>query len=289
MSAKLKLEFSILFALFFSLSSCQPRNLVAPAPVIDDPACKKTYSDLFSPDHLDFRIVFGYKDARPARYVGDRYERAYFVQTLLQFGFKRSKENESEFVYYLTGLDGHAKEVKLQVVNGSVGPDDDENRKDPFQAWQSHRAETTFLDGLQNADLVFYYGHSRAGGGPDFSPPLLDRNHHVNYGWYQKHHPGLDKMILALRKMKRAENTIGLYSCISGRLFSKKLQQANPKIHLLVSKTLLYYSDALNGMMETLQDILEMKCQKDFHPFGTEPVHFFKAGELTTTARGTGT
>src|SRR5690606_18334478 len=42
-------------------------------------ACHRAYARLYKNDIVDMRLVFGYKDARPARFVADRYERAAIV------------------------------------------------------------------------------------------------------------------------------------------------------------------------------------------------------------------
>jgi hypothetical protein len=242
-----------------------------------DSSCKDTYAKFFEKDQLDFRIVFGYKDARPARLVGDRYERAYVIQKLLDYGFTRSPENAEKLVYQRLGVDVRPKKIILTLVASSVGPDDNENRRDPFQKWSSQHAEETFLNGLNGADLVFYYGHSRDGGGPDFMPPKLTRDNHTDYQWYKKNKPGVKKMVAALGKSATGPKVIGLYSCVSDRWFTHTLHQLKPKMALMVSHSLLYYIDALNGMIETLKSLLEMKCQANFHPPGTEAVNFFEA------------
>jgi hypothetical protein len=269
--------------LIFVLSDCHSSSPIRQTIKNDSKElhCQETYSKFYQKDTLDFRIVFGYKDARPARYVGDRYEAAYFIQKLLDYGFVRSKKNEEEFFYHVKGPDQKEKEIKLLVVSSSAGPDDDENRKDPFQKWKSAHAEDIFLTGLKRADLVFYYGHSRDGGGPDFSYPKLTENHHVDYGWYLRNKPGLQKMKLALRESRPESCAIGLYSCVSDRLFSGALREVKPNISLMTSNALLYYMDALTGMMDTLTDILEMKCQPDFKPAGTQVANFF-VGELNS-------
>jgi hypothetical protein len=63
---------------------------------------------------------------------------------------------------------------------------------------------------------------------------------------------------------------------VSDKLFTKSLQKVNPNISLMTSHVLLYYNDALDGMFEALSAIIKMKCQQDFHPTGTDIIHFFK-------------
>jgi hypothetical protein len=272
--------FTLVIVLFFSARFAiihSPRLHALPPAQFSDSQCKETYAKFYEKDQLDFRIVFGYKDARPARLVGDRYERAYLMQKLLDYGFTRSLDNAEVLLYQRLGVDGRPKKIRLTLVASSVGPDDNENRRDPFQKWSSAHAEETFLNGLHGADLVFYYGHSRDGGGPDFTPPRLTRDGHTDYLWYKKNKPGVKKMVAALEKSTTGPQVLGLYSCVSDRWFTHILHQLKPNMALMVSHSLLYYIDALNGMLETLKSLLEMKCQADFHPPGTKAVNFFEA------------
>jgi hypothetical protein len=264
---------------FFLWTACAPVHLDtvvrSQKQVPANSACQKTYSQFFEKDLLDFRVVFGYKDARPTRFVGDRYERAYFIEKLLKFGFKRDPENELLFHYELKMPDGKSKIIRLKVIASSAGPDDDENRKDPHQKWMSEQGEGLFLSGLREADLVFYYGHSRDGGGPDFTPPKLRTGNHTDYDWYVRNKPGLKKMISALKRSSKPTSIIGLFSCVSDRLFNDEIRKASPHTAILGSHALLYYSDAIDGMMESLSDLLEQKCQQEFHPAGIEVFHLF--------------
>ena len=53
-------------------------------PKLEGASCRNAYLKLYGRRSIDVRILFGYKDARPARFVGDRYERALFVADLLK-------------------------------------------------------------------------------------------------------------------------------------------------------------------------------------------------------------
>jgi hypothetical protein len=265
-----------LFFFAISITAVPAATLATNAVSPKNAICTRTYAHFFDKDVLDFRIVFGYKDARPARFVGDRYERAYFVEKLKKFGFHRIESDERLFRYEFTGLDGKKKTINLLVDASSVGPDDEQNRNDPYQKVKSEKASDLFLTGLRDADLVFYYGHSRDGGGPDFTPPKLLASSHTNYAWYQHHRPGLNAMLKALKAAPRDPKLLGLYSCVSDEHFAKALLDLKPDLALAVNHSLLYYNDAIDGMMETLSSLLTMKCQEDFRPTGTELIHFFK-------------
>lgn len=130
-------------------------------------ACFQTYEELLKDGVLDVRVAFGYKDARPARYVGDRYERAILVEYLLgecregffACGFDRDAHDADLFYKKIRAANGSKVLVRVQVVASSVGPDDEENReRDAAQFQQSAYAKSVFLDGLKVLMLSFTTG-----------------------------------------------------------------------------------------------------------------------------------
>jgi hypothetical protein len=220
-------------------------------------------------------MVFGYKDARPARFVDDRYEQAIFVQRLLKSceggrqdcGFKLDRDREApleRLTKTINGPTGDPERVVLTVVHSSVGPDDETNRANPFQKWQSAQAQEQFEFALKNADVVFYNGHSRVGGGPDFFPPKLGRNEHVDYVWYKTHAKSRLAMERLLHESQASPlKVLGLFSCASDRLFANKSQDAKPGLGLISSVELIYFSDAIENSLAALSGLLEMKCRPE--------------------------
>ncbi len=241
-----------------------------PAPRFLSPSCQKAYLDLFKNSEADIRVVFGYKDARPARFVADRYEKMIFVQRAIQdcqkgeqlCEFVRDPFDMNLFSKKITGPDGHPKRVRLHIVDSSAGPDDEENRRNPFQKWKSAVARTSFLEGLTQAQIVLYNGHSRAGGGPDFSPAVLRRDQHVAYAQYKQNPTGLKEMMKALDPTSPLV-LLGIFSCASDKLFSDQIKNKKEKLGLITSEKLLYFSDALESLGNSLAAILEMKCQPE--------------------------
>ena len=151
--------------------------------------------------NFDVRVFFGYKDTRPARFVADRYEAAVFSEILTMScangredcDFKKVDTDHYEGILLTKAINSHNKKqttVNVRIWTSSVGADDSENRKNPFQKWRSEYVKDQFIHALKKADVIFYNGHSRAGGGPDFSAPLLTSKNHVNYLNYQKNKPG---------------------------------------------------------------------------------------------------
>jgi hypothetical protein len=232
------------------------------------PQCAAMEKSLYARDTLKVRMVFGYKDARPARFVGDRHERLAFIEKIMapcasdsdtRCGFVRSHDNADLFLKKVT-VRKKSHRILVWVVNSSVGTDDQENRNDPFQKWKSKYAEEAFTSGLKEADVVLYDGHSRFGGGPDFEPPVLGSNDIVDPAPYQTARPGLAKMTKAMRGSKRLQ-MLGLFSCSSSQHFNDEIHSVS-KAGVVSSKVLMYYSDALAQSLSTLEDVLTGRCPR---------------------------
>jgi hypothetical protein len=252
----------------------QPHDLLpkSRAPAEIDPACQSTYQRLYEKQPMRIAVAFGYKDARPARFVGDRYEKLVLLSYLLApcppgfwaCGFQRDPQDADLFRKTIDGYDGKPRTVELTVTHSSVGPDDDANRNDRFQAWQSRYAEARFLESLRTADVVLYDGHSRDGGGADFSPPRLKPDLHVDYYSYLAKKEGLHAMLRQLTQPGDRPRLLGLFSCASSKLFSRQLAEVRPKLAILSSEKLLYYADATRGLLATLSSLLAEACQPQF-------------------------
>lgn len=241
-------------------------------PVFENEICRKTYTDFYASPEIDIKVVFGYKDARPARFVADRYERMIFVQRLTKAckgknfacGFTRAKADADLLVRKIRGPDGNERTIFLRAIQSSAGPDDVENRRDPFQKWRTRYATLAFTSGLSRADAVFYNGHSRAGGGPDFEPPRLGKNQDVAFDWYKRTEPGFNQIIATLEGAPSRLSLLGLYSCASTKHFLERVQKVKPDLGLITSPQLIYFSDALESSLESISSLLAMKCEGSF-------------------------
>ncbi|RYZ65943.1 MAG: hypothetical protein EOP05_19870 [Proteobacteria bacterium] len=256
--------FIILATVFFSF-----------AAHAEAPSCSALKSALFSKSTIEIRMVFGYKDARPARFVGDRHERLAFIEKIMTpcevgnqaCGFTRSKEDADLFTKPVF-IEGRPKTVRLMVVNSSVGSDDEENLSDPFQEWKSKHAQKTFLSGLREADVVFYNGHSRFGGGPDFGSPQLAKDGTIDASIYKSKKRGLTKLLNALEESQRPKSpryaglkVLGLYSCTSSQHFNNRIRSSSDAA-LISSNVLMYYSDALDQSLSAMSTLLREQCPK---------------------------
>lgn len=239
-----------------------------------DPACRKPYRALTQDGALVITVAFGYKDSRPTRFVGDRYERAVFSDTLLRTcendevvcGFTPDPSNAEFFAKRIMWWDGKERKVQIQLLSSSVGPDDEWNRNSSLQKWNSERTKRLFRKALAASDIVFYNGHSRAGGGPDFFPPKIYKSGGIQYDWYKSERPGLNDLLNDLEATKRARQPrlLGVFSCASNKLFTDSILAAKPKLGLIASESLLYQSDAMENMVSALRAVLRGECEASF-------------------------
>ena len=235
--------------------------------------CSQAYRRFYDKAIVEWRVVFGYKDARPNRFVGDRYERNTLIAYLLApcppdffaCSFQRNLTDTDLFTKEITGPDRKRHVIHLRVIHSSAGPDDDANRVDGFQTWRSENAKKEFLEGLKSADAIFYNGHSRNGGGPDFSPPLLLKNHHVDYSAYHRAQPGLSSVLKMLDAKEHRAKLLGLFSCASDRHFLAPIQKADKKLAVISSRKLLFHADAMKALLATLSSLIGQTCETEFN------------------------
>ncbi len=243
-----------------------------PATTAASEACRRAYEKFYRGQTIDIRVIFGYKDVRPARFVGDRYEAMIFSRYLLApclkgwnaCGFVREISDPEIFRKSIEGPDGKPREIVLRVTHSSAGPDDRENRNDAFQKWRTAHASEIFFEGIEKADVIFYNGHSRDGGGPDFAPPHLTSNAHVDYSWYTSHRPGFEKLRDSLVSERARIQLLGLFSCASRAHFTNEIWQAKPEMATITSARLIYYSDALQAQLGALSALLGRECESGF-------------------------
>jgi hypothetical protein len=108
--------------------------------------------------------------------------------------------------------------------------------------------------------MVFYNGHSRSGGGPDFSPPQIRKDLQVDFAKYKM---GKDSFIEMLQKFKEQKSTsavLGLFSCNSTQHFEKDLNALKKNVLLLTAPDLIYYKDALDQSLQSLEFLLSRNC-----------------------------
>jgi hypothetical protein len=185
----------------------------------------------------------------------------------LQFcGF--DEDRPGVFTKYVRSPDGQRIKAILEMRSPSITTSHTQN-VGPLKAQQdalSSDVTSWFFGGIAKADLVVYNGHARKGGGPDFAPPRLLSNKHVNYGWYGKHTPGLNRLVSALEAAPEKPKAILLMACNSTKLFEKQVERAAPGIGYsgmnLVPETGLVPT---KGTIAGVDAFLKMQCQSGWN------------------------
>lgn len=263
------------------------------------PECRKAYRDLYKirPDRglesrqdseININIAFGYLDSRTnpigaqaARSVDDQYEKAALFELLRvpchagttgACGFKYESDDADVLVKRISmvGPDGvmRFRTIRIRAKDSSVSDDDQANRNQLLEEQKAKSEETQrfFQESLQTADVVFYLGHGRGGGGPDFSPPRLHQVKQFrlsDLNWYRRNHPGTDLMYGTLQAAETHPKIIGLFACYSKDYFFQGLRQVAPDSALVLSGD-NEEQTALAQAVTTLDSVLAGRCEEDF-------------------------
>ncbi|MBI3548844.1 MAG: hypothetical protein HY078_07390 [Elusimicrobia bacterium] len=152
-------------------------------------------------------------------------------------GFRMTQSNGvfDTFERTVRRRNGSTQRFVTRLFHSSQTDDNAANSTSREQRERSERIRQEFRDALAgNAHMVIYSGHSRLGGGPDFQPPRLHKNH-VDYPWYVRNRPGFNLMTNALRERVTPLFFLGLFSCDSLQHFAGGIGRRNVQ-HALVSE-----------------------------------------------------
>jgi hypothetical protein len=254
-------------------------------PADQKAACQKRYEGILDDGVIDIRIPIGYFDWTIGRDVvteGNNYGLspsidigAYSAMKKLltatcrgsvQFcGFRQ--DGDYKFSKQVN-VHGRGYQVRLEMGFSSVSESFATNmgRKSGEQTQRSSYMEDFFKSGLRNADAVFYLGHSRNGGGPDFKPPvLIEGMNKVNYkGYYQIKRPGYGVMMAGLSG-RHQPAILGLMSCDSRDHFVSSLRSAAPRTGVISSTAVITIDEVYTALIGGVDALLRGQCQKTFY------------------------
>lgn len=216
-------------------------------------------------------LIFGYNDNEDGL-TSDAYEKLNLMDMLSQScgsqnffacGFSARDDNR---LTKKMDYRGRNIDINLLVENSSYSLVDRDN-KEEFVAEQdekSRHVELSFVRGLHSSDVVFYVGHSRDGGGPDFRPPRLLSSGRVDYPWYRGQRRGINIMLEALQSSLVQSQIIGLFSCLSNQHFRKRIHLVVPEARLILAENLSHFADFNQALIGALDAVLGMKCKEAF-------------------------
>lgn len=161
---------------------------------------------------------------------------------------------------------GEQINFKITLTYASASANYDQNLTDlrSRQRYLSWQSEQNYFENIGVADALFYNGHSRDGGGPDFKPPILNRARKVNYdGYYRVQREGIKRVLKQIREKSYKEGILGFFSCYSQRHFYSALTKANPKQKLVLSSDTIDYLDTLLVSMGYVEALMHGQCGRD--------------------------
>lgn len=250
--------------------------------------CQLRYGGLLQDGTLDIRIALGYFDwttggnvhysgrsfgLSPSMDIG-AFEalRDLLMSSCygkLRFcGFRADPQNRSLLTKEVQ-IHGRRIQARVDIQFASATEYYSENvgRYREQQKQRTRYVENFFSKALNEADAVFYFGHSRNGGGPDFAPPVFaGSSNKVDYaGYYKPKKPGFNRMLSSLNSSGRKAPVIGLMSCASRSHFLKRTLAAAPDSGVITSLDVLNVDEVYTAMIGAVDALLRGQCQKSFY------------------------
>jgi len=252
--------------------------------------CKATYSKILQKQSLNINYALGYFDESYANSHKSNEKNISASLDIISFdvirnylqmpcvanesgvmiqklcGFQESGNPEDGQVQLSKNIEMNGRQIRvtMTLTHSSASEVYSENKTTLYeqQRMLTSQSEQNFLDGLRTADVVFYNGHSRDGGGPDFAPPVLRSSDlHVDYnGYYKVKKIGIRKTLSAMKESGRRGVVLGLFSCFSRNHFQKTLQSADPTQKLILTEGAIDYLNTMLASLGYLEGILQGEC-----------------------------
>lgn len=187
-------------------------------------------------------------------------------------GFRESGDPENGKAIYSKTINllGEMVDVNLTLTQASASYKHVENitsLKDR-QSFLTAQSEENFFGGLTKADIVFYNGHSRNGGGPDFNPPVLLSNGHPDYnGYYKVKRTGIKRALEAIKQNPNQGFIYGSFSCFSASHFRSALVKTDPSLRMILSSDVVDYFKVLQASVGYLEGLMQGRCGEDLAQF----------------------
>lgn len=254
-------------------------------PVGGNPQCAPIFKNVLSRGTMDIRYALGYfDDSQGIEVIYDGKNlglspsldievffvlRDFFTKKCedgrLVCGFNESGDPTQGRLVLTKKIFLHGQEISINLTLTQASASEsfvrNQNELKERQAFLTAQSEQNYFAGLGVADIVFYNGHSRNGGGPDFNPPLLDSSKHVNYnGYYKVQRPGIKRVLSQLKANSNKDSVIGFFSCFSQSHFYDALLKANPKQRMVLSSDTINYLDSLQASVGYLEGLLKGEC-----------------------------
>lgn len=237
-------------------------------------SCVRRYDDLHKDRVFNVLIGFGYTDNSPYDQVFDWYMVNGFTRVLTgpcrqgisACEFQRSRQDPDKYFKTISDRTGNPVRVEVMVLRGSISGSHANNLALKNVALQNSVCKAVtdkfFVEMMKGPEVVIYSGHSRNGGGPDFCPPKVLGNGHVDYDWYEKMHPGMTRMLDALARAQKDPQVLVMHSCKSISHFYRKVRAIKPNMAFMGSTQLLGMKPDFQNQYGGVDGFLSLRCEK---------------------------
>lgn len=237
-------------------------------------SCVERYRKLHKDRVFNILLGFGYTDNTPRDTVYDWFMVNGFVRAILgpcrqgisACEFLRSKNDPDKYIKTIQDRDGQNVRVELMILRGSISGNHSQNISPRNIARQNayckQITDKFFIEMMKGPEIAIYGGHSRNGGGPDFCPPKVLQNGHVDYDWYERVHPGMTRMLDALARSTKDTQVLIMHSCKSISHFYRQVRAIKPQMAFLGSTKLLGMKPDFQNQYGGVDGILSLRCEK---------------------------
>lgn len=215
---------------------------------------------------INISIAIGYNDQTKGEFVWDNYYYALFLKKLTQ-RCESQFHTACDFSLLSNKAESHTailekeiwgnKKLVLKIFKAAITNDNSINKKNPEQQEQSLSAEKKFHESFTSAQFIFYLGHSRNGGGPDFFPAVLLPNGRPNYSEYNAKKIKTIQMTSHLRKLPLESRPLffGLLGCDSRLHFYRRLREVLPNSTLMTSRKGIFSIEFYEGVLTLINGL----------------------------------
>lgn len=208
---------------------------------------------------IEIGIFFGFNDTKNSMTL-DTLEMQALSETLTSSceshfyacGFNIVQKTQNKIELYKVLLDG--QEVLIELYSSSLS-NNTQRAQHPSQPQWSHHVHNKFITELTQKDFVFYLGHSRKGGGPDFFYPKYTHSGRIDYSFYQRRQRGHNALFEGLKRAQQLK-LLAIISCDSKDHFSVRIKQEQPELKIVSVKRPVPPSIAEKTLLTVLNSTL---------------------------------
>jgi hypothetical protein len=226
--------------------------------------CPQDHAPIFAGKSLEVALYYGYEDYEDvtadsvhARAMADVLQHADCSANVVACKFKlvSRTRNVTRLTKQISG-----KTVNISIYSTSVTASNSKNMNEGQreQERQSKAVKALFHRDLVKADIVFYAGHSRYGGGLGFNSQTT-----MQALWENISRLPLRPMMTALATRPSRLKLLGLFSCKSDQYFRIPVEERNPGINQLVTNDDILPDEGEQQSIGALNAILGRKCEAE--------------------------